>query len=104
MTLASDDEFGFGRPFVLDTGGLLRMWYSVRTFSKGYRIGYAESADGLHWDRQDERAGIDVSADGWDSQMICFPCIQTTSHGTYLFYNGNDYGETGFGVAIAENI
>jgi hypothetical protein len=98
----AEDEFGFGRPFVVDQGDLLRMWYSIRTISKGYRIGYAESPDGRKWSRQDDRAGIDVSEQGWDSEMICFPWIQATSYGTYLFYNGNNYGATGFGVAVAE--
>jgi hypothetical protein len=95
------DEYGFGRPFVLkDEGGAFKMWYSVRTVSKGYRIGYAESADGLAWERKDTDAGIDVSAEGWDSEMVCFACVQPTRHGTYMFYNGNGYGETGFGVAV----
>ena len=33
--------------------------------------------------------------------MIGYPNIAQTAHGTYLFYNGNDYGRTGFGVAVA---
>lgn len=94
------DEYGFGRPFVVkDGGGRFRMWYSVRTVSRGYRIGYAESDDGLGWERRDAEAGIDVSASGWDSEMVCFACVLPTRHGTYMFYNGNGYGETGFGVA-----
>jgi hypothetical protein len=94
------DEYGFGRPFVMRDGDAFKMWYSVRTVSKGYRIGYAESADGLAWERRDGEAGIDVSAEGWDSEMVCFACVQPTPHGTYMFYNGNGYGETGFGVAV----
>ena len=49
------------------------MWYSYR--GDAYRIGYAESVDGLEWERKDEEAGIDVSADGWDSEMIEYPCV-----------------------------
>jgi hypothetical protein len=94
------DEYGFGRPFVIQKNGRLRMWYSIRSISKGYRLGYAESEDGLRWVRSDDRVGIDVSAAGWDSEMICFAVIQPTPHGTYMFYNGNNYGETGFGVAV----
>jgi hypothetical protein len=102
MDVAGGDEFGFGRPYVVKEGGTYRMWYSSRTVSKGYRIGYAESADGLAWTRRDDLAGIDVSASGWDSEMICYSCIQPTPFGTYMFYNGNNYGETGFGVAVLE--
>jgi predicted GH43/DUF377 family glycosyl hydrolase len=99
LELAGDDEFGFGRPYVVREDGVFRMWYSIRTMSRGYRLGYAESDDGQHWKRKDAELGIDVSASGWDSEMICFSCIQKTRSGTYMFYNGNNYGETGFGVA-----
>jgi hypothetical protein len=96
---ARPDEYGLARPFVLDDGDRLRMWFSVRSHSRGYRLGYAESADGIAWERRDELAGIDVSSDGWDSEMVHSCWVQPTRHGTYLFYNGNNYGETGFGVA-----
>lgn len=102
MDVRGGDEHGFGRPAVLREGDHYIMWYSARTMSKRYRIGYAESPDGLEWTRRDELAGIDVSVSGWDSEMIAYPCIQATRWGTYMFYNGNNYGETGFGVAVLE--
>jgi hypothetical protein len=103
MRPEGEDEHGFGRPAVLEEpDGKLRMWYSVRRLSNGYRIGYGESYDGLTWERRDEQAGIDVSERGWDSTHVSMAWLQQTRHGTYLFYNGNNYGETGFGVAVAE--
>jgi hypothetical protein len=102
MDFANTDEYGFGRPFVIKENGSYKMWYSIRTISQGYRIGYAESKDGLNWNRKDQEVGIDVSLGGWDSEMICMACIQKTKYGTYLFYNGNNYGETGFGVAVLQ--
>ncbi len=103
LHFASPDEYGFGRPFVVRDGGRYRMWYSIRTFSKGYRLGYAESPDGLRWRRMDDRVGIDVSAAGWDSEMICFGALADVPGRTYLFYNGNNYGQTGFGVALGRS-
>ena len=35
------------------------MWYSYK--GANYRIGYAESNDGIDWIRMDELTGIDVS-------------------------------------------
>lgn len=102
MDLADADEYGFGRPFVVQEGGLFKMWYSIRSLSKGYRIGYAESGDGIGWTRKDSEAGIDVSPSGWDSEMVCCSCIQRTRYGTYMFYNGNNYGEMGFGAAVLD--
>ena len=50
------DEYGLARPFVVDRGGRLQMWFSVRSHSRGYRFGYAESNDGLDWQRRDDQA------------------------------------------------
>lgn len=100
LDLADDDEYGLGRPFVRGSPGDYQMWYSIRSRSKGYRLGYATSPDGLVWTRNDGSVGIDVSESGWDSEMICFACVQETKYGVYMFYNGNNHGETGFGAAV----
>lgn len=95
-----EDEFGFGRPWVTRDGNRFRIHYSRRTRSTPYRIGCAESDDGLHWVRNDADVGIHPSQTGWDSEMVCYAAILTTEHGTYMFYNGNRNGETGFGCAV----
>lgn len=99
----SADEHAFGKPFVIEDGGLHKMFYSVRTRSKGYRLGYAESADGRHWVRKDAEVGIDVSESGWDSEMIAYACVVRHRDQVYMFYNGNNLGETGFGYAVLEH-
>ena len=99
----NEDEYGFGRPWVLKDGNLYRMFYSIRTKSKGYRLGYAESEDGVNWIRKDDEIGIDVSKEGWDSQMICFSSVIFYKDKVYMFYNGNNFGEDGFGYAILEH-
>lgn len=95
------DEIGFGRPFIRCDNGGYRMWYSIRR-RRGYRLGYAESVDGLTWTRHDDRAGIAPSESGWDSEMICYAAVVTAPDRWLMFYNGNGYGRTGVGVAIAE--
>jgi hypothetical protein len=100
---ADDDEFGFGRPWVLHrTGEPYRMWYSIRSRTRPYRLGYAESEDGLTWQRRDEEVGLEPSAEGWDSEMICYPCVVDAAGARYLIYNGNQHGGTGFGCAVLE--
>jgi hypothetical protein len=97
----SPDEYAISRPSILRaTNGKYRMWYSHR--GDRYRIGYAESADGLVWERMDAQAGIEPSESGWDSEMIEYPCVFTAGQTTYLLYNGNDYGRTGIGLAILQ--
>lgn len=100
IAVEKDDEHGFGRPYVIRHEGKYRMFYSVRRRDvASYRLGYAESYDGLHWERKDEEIGLDVSEDGWDSQMICYSAVIQLKERWYMFYNGNDFGRTGFGAA-----
>lgn len=101
------DEGGLASASVLKLENLYKMWFCVRKtenyrFDKksSYRIGYAESKDGIQWDRKDNKSGINLSKSGWDSEMICYPNVLKTDYGTYLFYNGNGFGKTGFGYAV----
>ena len=66
---------------------------------KGYRIGYASSTDLLTWTRDDAKAGIDVSDEGWDSEMISYPHVFELDGRTLMFYLGNQVGRHGFGLA-----
>jgi hypothetical protein len=95
----AENEFAFGRPCVIRDSALgrYRMWYSVRGDS--YRLGYAESTDGIVWQRADDQAGLPVSADGWDSEMITYPMVFRERETLQMLYNGNGYGRTGIGLA-----
>lgn len=95
----NDDEHGFGRPFVWKEDNLYKMLYSIRTYSRGYYIGYAESNNGVDWNRKDDEAGIDLSESGWDSVNLSYPYIYKYMDKIYLFYNGNGCGKSGFGYA-----
>ena len=95
----SKDEYGIGRPCVLKEDGIYKMWYSYSTGS--YRIGYAESLDGINWERKDDEAGIDVSDSGWDSEMIEYAFVFNHKGKKYMLYNGNGFGKDGFGLATA---
>jgi hypothetical protein len=93
------DEYRVGRPYVIKQNGMYRMFYCAGTDHRGYRLAYAESEDGITWARKDDQIGIDVSSSGWDSEMQAYPSVVTYRDRTYLFYNGNNYGEDGFGYA-----
>lgn len=97
-----EDEYRIGRPQVVKDGTMYRMFYGYATKSKGYRLGYAESRDGINWVRKDQEIGIDVSESGWDSKMIAYPSVVKYRDKVYMFYNGNDMGKTGFGYAELE--
>ena len=89
--------------------GVYRMWYSYRQAKnyrhdvrQGYRIGFADSPDGITWTRKDGEAGIDVSESGWDSEMIAYPFVFRQGDKLHLFYNGNGFGRSGFGYATSQ--
>jgi hypothetical protein len=97
------NEYGVGRPVVLWEGAKYRMWYSIRAFDRPYRLGYAESDDGISWVRLDDAVGIDRSETGWDSDMICYAYVLRLGGQLTMFYNGNGHGATGFGCAVLES-
>lgn len=99
VRLDEPDEHALGRPWVIREADGYRMWYSSRTRSKGYRIGYAESADGVDWIRRDDEVALSVSDEGWDSQMLAYAAVWRRGDRTFMFYNGNDCGRTGVGYA-----
>jgi len=78
------------------------MWYSYKGTETTYRIGYAESGDGISWERMDEKVGIDVSQSGWDSEMIEYSFVFNHKGLKYMLYNGNGYGKNGIGLAVQE--
>ena len=100
IDFAEDDEYAIARPCVLRDDGLYRMWYSHR--GSAYRIGYAESSDGLTWARQDGRQGLAPEGLGWESQSVEYGCVFDHEETRWMLYNGNNYGETGIGLAMHE--
>lgn len=95
-------EYAFGRPSIVFWDDKFHMWYAHRATKHidAYRIGYSYSTDCVNWVRDDENSGIDVSEKGWDSEMICYPCVFDHAGNRFMLYNGNEYGRTGFGYAV----
>ena len=62
-------------------------------------IGYAYSYDLLNWIRDDSKVGIQLSQEGWDSEMIAYPHVFELDGVIYMMYIGNEVGRFGFGLA-----
>ena len=98
---SDDSEYAISRPSVIRDGGCWKMWFSHR--GSAYRIGYAESLDGIHWQRLEADCQINVSESGWDSEMIEYPFVFDHDGSRYMLYNGNSFGKTGFGLAVLDD-
>ncbi|MDB4793610.1 hypothetical protein OAG63_01095 [Methylacidiphilales bacterium] len=92
----------FSRPTVVKNSKTgYEMWFSYRSGNgEKYRIGHALSKDGKKWNLSLETSGIDLSSNGWDSEMIEYPFVFDHKGQRYMLYNGNGYGKTGFGLAV----
>ncbi len=91
-------EHALARPSVIKEGGLYKMWYAYK--GEDYRIGYAESKNGLDWTRLDERAGLELTPGGPDAKMAAYPCVVSHQGKKHLFYNGDEYGKHGICYAV----
>lgn len=93
-------EFAIGRANIIKENNKYKMWYSFAI--NKYRIGYAESDDGLKWKRKDDKVGIDISKSGWDSKSIQHSFVFKHKNQFFMVYTGNDFGRTGIGYAVME--
>lgn len=105
-----DSEGGIVKASVLKENNIYKMWYSYRGLvnyredkDNSYRIGYAESKDGITWFRKDNLVSLPLSDKDWDSEMIAYPDVINTRKKKIMFYNGNGFGQTGFGYAMLNN-
>lgn len=94
-------------PTVIEIDGIYHMFFCFRQASdfrrnaqRSYRIGHASSKDLFNWVRDDEQFSLNVSEDGWDSEMLCYPHVFRCKNQVYMLYNGNEFGKYGFGLAV----
>lgn len=95
-----DDEYAIGRPCVLKHDGRYRMWFCAR--GDVYRLGYAESDDGLSWERDDSAAMLIGEPEEWEGGSVAYPHVFDDGGTLQMLYNGADYGRAGVGLATLE--
>jgi sucrose-6-phosphate hydrolase SacC (GH32 family) len=103
-----EDDEAQASPDVFYANGRYHMFFCYRYSSHyrgkdyGYRIGYASSANLIDWSRDDSKAGIDVSDQGWDAEMVSYPHVFELDGRTYMAYLGDQVGRYGFGLAVLD--
>jgi hypothetical protein len=98
IDFANPGEFAIARPSVVRDADGYRMWFSHR--GENSRIGYARSDDGVRWLRMDHEVGLAVSDSGWDNTSLAYPYVFDHNGSRFMLYNGNEYGKSGFGLAV----
>ncbi len=99
------DSFMIYRPFVLKDGSTFRMWYNgssepfncpTGTLATTRRIGYAESADGVHWTKHYDGPGpggsvLPLGAPGEiDAQQVGYVWVLKDGDQLRMYYSAND--------------
>jgi len=101
------DDYITYRPFVLKDGALYRMWFNGSnkpfncpsgTRADNRRIGYAESADGVHWDVSQRYAGpgpggsvLPLGPTGAiDAQQVGYVWVLKDGAQYRMYYSAND--------------
>jgi hypothetical protein len=103
----SGDEGGISKASILKLKGAYYMWYAVRKSTdyrenpqNSYRIKCAKSDDLIHWEKI-QFMGLDIDhTPSWEDQMVEYPHVFEYQNEIYMFYNGNGFGDTGFGYAV----
>jgi hypothetical protein len=97
------DEYRIGRPRANRTTDGYEMRVTSDTLAKQYATFLAKSSDGVNWTRTTVEELPRGEAGDWDDEMTCYPARIDTDQGeSYLFFNGNNMGETGVGVAVLD--
>ena len=95
----SRNEIGFGRPvFIPKTEAVGELMLSVRTTS-GYSLCITPFSFDKEINPDDLSPMLPLGREGWDSEMTCFGMTVKADGRELLFYNGNGFGRSGFGLA-----
>lgn len=95
-----NDEYRLGRPFFYEkTPGEYVLFYGYSNGSVQYKLGAAFSKDCLNWVRKDDEFNLFSNDGDWDFEMTAYPSVVDLNGRVYLLYNGNNYGQDGFGLA-----
>jgi hypothetical protein len=102
-----NNEGGISKASILNIDSKFYLWYAVRNATdyrentaNSYRIKCAESSDLIHWNRINV-LGLDIDPTSeWENSMVEYPHVFKFDNHIYMLYNGNGFGETGFGYAI----
>lgn len=101
----AENEYRIGRPRANQLpDGSWELRATSDTLSKQYASFRFSSPDGVSFTRTSDQELPRGTGGEWDAEMTCYLArIDTRQGRSYLFYNGNNMGESGVGVAVLED-
>ena len=100
LDFCSNSETALARPYVVHQDNVWRMWVSSRVGN--YSIAYAESKDGINWERNDSRYGLSPNGSGEEKSMTEYAAVIAHDDRWMMFYNGENYGQNGILMAVSD--
>jgi predicted GH43/DUF377 family glycosyl hydrolase len=94
----SEDEYRVGRPYVIKVNKKYIMFFGASKENDPYRLRYATSDNGIIWNRK-KQFGLKYKSNEFDSEMSAYPGVIQINGKFFMYYNGNNYGKEGIGLA-----
>ena len=90
------------RCYVRHDNDVFRMWYSYGC--PNYEIWYAESTDGIVWEKSPLNPVLAASpGPAWDDDIVAYPEVQIVDGVYRLWFCGNGFGSVGYAEGILES-
>jgi len=78
-------------PCVMRNYGMYEIWFSGHDRFEHYRVGYARSADGIHWDYISEEPVLDIGEnETWDDIEVYRPSVLIDDNQYKMWYSGHN--------------
>jgi hypothetical protein len=97
------DERYVTHPSVIYDGEIYHMWYSGRDNANHYRIGYANSSDGVTWEKYLGNPILDIGPGAWEDDTVTHPSVIYDGNTYHMWYSGYDGFNYQIGYANSSN-
>ena len=98
----NQNERDISKSCIIKENNIYKAYFATNTKDNPYQLKYAESVDGIHYVRKDNDLNLNLSKVGFDTEMMSYPYVILINGKKYMFYNGNQFGKEGIGLAIEE--
>jgi hypothetical protein len=89
-----------------EEANVFRMWYTGFDGER-YAIGYAESRDGISWERYPGNPVLSSSGTEWDREGVGFPAVVEVGDRYYMYFtllkHARAHRDTAIGLAVSED-